>query len=192
MKINPDSNVVAQHIQKIIGGSPRSLRFKEPTKGTTLRIDAYEQRPWGGVTTYATVGLSSFPMCQDGKEFPVRAELLASAYGANDEVSFLLSEVSFHVMKSGWMCSPGSVLRDVVKKVGISSSLEHVYFNSPFLWDGELGSTLISGVTVAWLMLVPITEAEYQFYKQSGHEALEARFSAAEIDIFNLGRKSII
>jgi len=190
MNINPDINLVARHIQKTIGGSPRSLKFKESIKGTILRIDAYEQRPWEGVTTYATIGLSSFPMYQDGKEFPVRPELLASAYGTNDEVSFLLSEVSFHVMKSGWMCSPGTVLRDVVKKVGISRSLEHVYFNSPFLWDGEMGSTQISGMTVAWLMLIPITEAEYQFYKQRGHEALEASFAVAQIDIFDLGRKS--
>ena len=192
MTNNPDPSAVGKHVRGVIGGTPRALHFKEPTKGTTLRVDVFEQRPWEGVTTYATVGLSSFPMYQDGKEFPVRPELIATTYGTNDEVSFLLSETAFHVMKAGWMCSPGSVLRDVVKKVGISSTLEHVYFNSPFLWDGGLGSTQISGTTVAWLMLIPISNSEYLFYKQNGPDSLEKRFGAAEIDVFNLSRKSVI
>ena len=45
---------------------------------------------------------------------------------------------------------------------------------------------------IAWLLIVPISEQEKNYAIANGWEALEDIFEKADIDIFNLNRKSII
>ena len=44
--------------------------------------------------------------------------------------------------------------------------------------------------TVAWLLAVPITDAEAAYAGQHGAEALEDLFERAQIDLFDLDRDS--
>jgi hypothetical protein len=46
--------------------------------------------------------------------------------------------------------------------------------------------------TVAWLLAVPISDAEAQLRAERGSDALETRFEEAEIDIFNPNRHSVV
>ena len=59
------------------------------------------------------------------------------------------------------------------------------------MWEGfktlEFGNR-----EIAWLLIVPISEQEKNYAIANGWEALEDIFEKADIDIFNLNRKSII
>ncbi len=72
-----------------------------------------------------------------------------------------------------------------------SSTLNHVLLLPPFLW-ASLKTLELDDKTVAWLMAVPISDAELDFAERMGVDALETAFEKAQIDVFDLNRASVI
>jgi antitoxin YqcF len=62
----------------------------------------------------------------------------------------------------------------------------------PSLWDERLASRVVGAKTVAWLMAVPVSEAEANFAEQNGLDALETRFEQREVDVTDLERGSAV
>lgn len=71
------------------------------------------------------------------------------------------------------------------------SEMEHVLFTSPFIWD-KLKTIDFPDKKVTWLLAGPISTKEFLFAEKEGLEALETLFEKEEIDIFNVGRNSIL
>ena len=93
-------------------------------------------------------------------------------------------------MGGGRRCEPGEVFVDVIPPA-VSTTLRHTLLVPPFLWEEGLDSVVVDYKTVAWLLAVPISDAEAQFRAEQGADALESRFEEAEIDIFNPNRQSV-
>jgi len=74
----------------------------------------------------------------------------------------------------------------------LSKTMKHALFVPPFLWEEALETLELPERTVAWLLAVPISEAEYQFAEREGSEKLEDLFVKHQIDIFNLERESVL
>jgi hypothetical protein len=50
----------------------------------------------------------------------------------------------------------------------------------------------VDDVSIAWLMIIPISGSEFDYLAKNGSDALEELFTANDIDVFNLNRKSVI
>lgn len=95
------------------------------------------------------------------------------------------------MLNSGWFAAPGVVFPDVLAMYSASSTMKHLLFLPPFLWDDQLRSMTFEGWQLGWLMAVPISERELQVAQNEGVPALEDRFEAHQIDVFDLERASV-
>ncbi len=100
-----------------------------------------------------------------------------------------LASAAFHSMRSGDVYHPGAAIENYVRLYFPDSPLPHLYFTSPFSWD--LRTFGAGSRTVTWLQAMPISAAERDFLKSDGDIALEQRFSAHAINVYDLNRPSV-
>ena len=72
----------------------------------------------------------------------------------------------------------------------LDTEMAHIFLTSPFVWD--FTNQTFSDKIVTWLQAVPISDAERAYAVAKGTAALEAAFERAQIDVFDLFRKSAI
>jgi antitoxin YqcF len=162
--------------------------------GETYRVDIAQaaDSPWPGVTSHGTLGLSDYPLIDEGKEFPARCELVGACATGYKLFPNVIATCSFNIMKQHWFACPGRIFEDVVAMYYPSFPMRHVMFSEPFPWDDALPTTELPGKMVAWLLVVPVSDAEMQYARSSGPEALRDVFKREEIDIFDLERRSVL
>ena len=66
-----------------------------------------------------------------------------------------------------------------------------ILFTDPFLWEDQLKTLNLETKTVAWLLAVPISEAEYRYAAEHGAEQLEKILAKYQIDVTDINRASI-
>ena len=71
-----------------------------------------------------------------------------------------------------------------------STTVPHLYFSAPFLWESSLKTLDCGTKKVSWLLAVPISDAEYEYLIEHGDSALEDLLEKQRIDIFDLTRSS--
>lgn len=149
--------------------------------------------PHVGVNTFATVGLSEHALMTNGADFGTRVEFIAACGTAFSGLDAVISTAAFGVINSKWFCAPGIIFPGVVSMhPGVSKTMSDVYFAYPFLWGMRLNSTTLSGHTVAWLQVVPVSKRETAFALAHGSEKLEQLFERSPFDIFDLNRPSVV
>ena len=147
-------------------------------------------RPCRGITTYATIGLAEYDIGLMNHDLELRIELLGTCDTSKEFFANILASTAFEIMKLG-KCRYGMVVNDVIKKYVQDSDMKHVYLMNPFLWDG-FETVNVDMISVAWLLIVPISDAERDYLQQNGFDALETKFEEMEIDIFDIYRNSVI
>lgn len=163
-------------------------------------IDIAEARncPERGVISYATLGLSDYPLIFKGEEYSVRIELLGASYQRfakrTEDFSSALATASFFIMKNKWFCAPGMVFARMLDYYNLSRTLYHLLFVPPALWDNHFNTVLdLGSKRVTWLLAVPISDAEAQLvHEQQSSEQLETLLERYEVDIFDLNRRSVV
>ncbi|PCE23750.1 hypothetical protein BWP39_29155 [Paraburkholderia acidicola] len=148
--------------------------------------------PQKGVISYATIGLSGYPLIRNGEEFNARVEFLGACGSIFPGFNKILATLSFCVINSKWFCAPGVIFPGVMDMYDASTTMSDIYFANPFLWDDRFKSVEIGEKTTAWLLAVPISKKETEYAKRYGSEKLEELFSEKDIDIFNLNRASVV
>lgn len=192
MSVSAENKAIAKYALAAFGGSPTVQAYHHDTEEYSVDILRCEDRPCQGVTSYSTLGLSDYPMYKDGEEFrPTRLEIAGACATADVSFANVLAGAAFCVMRTGRLCYPGSVLRGYVAEYFPSTTVPHLYFNAPFLWEDSLRTLDCGTKEVSWLLVVPISEAEYEYLMQHGDKALEDLFEQEQIDIFNLQRESV-
>ena len=73
-----------------------------------------------------------------------------------------------------------------------SSTMNHLLFVPSFLWEGSLETLDLDSKRAAWLLAVPISEAEYRFAEHKGVEKLEDVFEKNKIDIYSINGPSVV
>lgn len=183
--------------EKDLGRLIRS-RFGENTKVVRFGDDQEEQCtfivsgvdcPERGVTSYGSVGLYKAPQRVGGSQILV--EIVAACASATANIDNLLASCVFDAIKNRSQVIYGSFIENIALQYGISSTLNHVAFVSPFLWD-DLDKLEVEGRSVYLLLMLPISDAELSFLKGNGIDALEKRFSENQIDIFDINRPSVV
>jgi hypothetical protein len=162
--------------------------------GETYHVDIAQaaDSPWPGVTSHGTLGLSDHPLIDNGTEFPARCELVGACATGYKFFANIMATCAFNIMKQRWFACPGRLFPDVVSMYYPAFPMRHIMFQEPFPWDGALDTAELPAKTVAWLLVMPVSDAEMQYALSAGPDALGDVFKHEQIDIFDLERPSVI
>ena len=187
MEIN---KVIAKKELEVFGGIPNVTRYWNDGKNRSIDILTCENRPYDGVNSYATIGLSQIDIGihSDGK--PLRVELVGACDTKEKNFIETLTLIAFEIMKRG-QCKYGQLIKDAIMPLELISDMKHVYFMEPYVWD-EFKTIEFEGYNVTWLLVIPISDGEIDYAIKNGTDALESLLEKHNIDIFNLKRKSVI
>ncbi|GGN93752.1 antitoxin YqcF [Actinoplanes lobatus] len=184
------NRALARDLADTVGGTPTARRYYlDDARTRHVDIAKFVDRPQPGVITYATLGLSDTPLPRQ-----VRPPLGVEVLGVCDaKVAFhvVLAAIAGRVKTRSEHGEPGAVFPNVVP-AQMSATLRHAVLVPQFLWESAFGTRVVDYKTVAWLLAVPISDAERDFCAEHGPDALEARFEQARIDIFNPNRPSAV
>ena len=184
------NKIIARKELEVIGGKPQVYRYWDEKYKKSVDILSCVDRPYPGVISYATIGLSEYDigMLSDNKKF--RVELLGAC---DEEEKFfvnILSTTAFEIMERH-NCGYGHIIPNVISQYIKDCEIKHIYLMNPFLWDG-FKTVEFEDRKIAWLLIIPISNQEKEYAIANGWDALETKFEEADIDIFNLKRKSIV
>lgn len=186
---------IAKKVSDAFGGMSKVRRYWDANESSYVDLLATHDSPQRGVTSYSTVGLSGWPLMIDDREYEARLEMVGVCGSRFTGFDRALVTSAFCVINSKWSCFPGRIFPDVLSMYNASSTMSHFLFVPPFLWGELEESIVIEGRTVAWLMAVPISEAELQFGRKYTEnypsDALTAEFEHRQIDVYDLNRSSI-
>jgi antitoxin YqcF len=171
---------------------PHVRRYWDDAESHHIDIAQVTDSPAPGTTSHGTLGLSDYPLIENGAEYPVRCELVGTCASAFDFFPNILATSAFNIMTRQWFAAPGRIFPDVVAMYYPSFHVRHVMFCDPFPWDEDLTTAEFPAKTVAWLLAVPVTEAERDYALSSGPHALVEVFVREQMDLFDLKRPSVV
>lgn len=186
-----EKKIIARTLVGAFGGTPHVVKFWDDSKKNAVDILISLDSPQVGFTSYGTVSLSDAPLYQDGIEYSARLEILGICDSASINFPNILATAAFCIISSKWFCFPGAIFPDILSMYDASSTMRHLLFVPPFLWEEKIKTLSLKAKTVTWLLAVPISDAECNFANLNGVAALENKFSEVQIDIFDLNRTSI-
>lgn len=183
---------VAKRILESVGGKPKVIEFNDLNNISTIDIFIGLDRPYEGVTTYSTIGLSEYTVgleLEGNKE--LRVEFIGASENNFDKFANIVSSCAFNIINNNFGCKPGVVYPNVIHEYYGDSEMKHVLITNPFLWE-NLNNIETTNKVITWLMLVPISDKEFEFLRRNGSDKLEDIFESKNIDIFDIYRKSIL
>ena len=124
-------------------------------------------------------------------EFPVRLEIAGACASQADQFANVIAAAAFCIMQTNRLYRPGSVMHGYVREYFPSTSVPHLYFTAPFLWEDALKTLDCGSKSVSWLLVVPVSDAEARYLGQHGGDALESLFEKEQIDVFDLNRAAV-
>ncbi len=181
--------LIGRYVRSMLGTDTSVHRYADDHEAHDLFIATGSNWPIEGVTSYGTIGLSNYPVPVGCDR--VNLELLGACATATKNFDNVIASCAIERMKNGSPITYGSTIRDVVAQYAISQTMEHVFFASPFLWEG-FAPRFFAGTEVHWLMAIPISESELAYLEGHGSNSLEARFEAAQIDVFDISRPPVV
>ncbi|AGX44481.1 suppressor of fused domain protein [Clostridium saccharobutylicum] len=192
MSIHNENKIIAKSAFDAFGGKPLVTKYWDDKKENSIDILSCSDRPYNGITSYSTIGLSSYSIGYKADTVPLRVEIVGACASGVDCFRNIVASCAFNIMNTKFKCYPGVIFENVVKFYMPDCFMKHILFISPFLWDDRLKTLSFEDKKVAWLLAIPISEEEFKYAKDKGSDALEELFEEKQIDIFNLNRKSIL
>jgi hypothetical protein len=188
----PENKQLARHTASAFGGKPEVRAYHHDHVKLSVDILSCVDRPSEGLTSFATLGLSDHPMAdREGKEFPVRIELVGACASGAKLFPNIIASAAFHVMRNRQFFGPGVALPGYVAEYYKDTTVPHLYLSAPFLWEETLRTLELPTKKVTWLLIVPISDDEARYLATSGDEAFEDLLQRHDVDIFDLARPSV-
>ncbi|MTH54541.1 suppressor of fused domain protein [Bacillus mangrovi] len=191
MSITKENKMIAKSALEAFGGKPSVSRYWDENNDSNIDLLSVLNKPFDGVTSISTIGLSEYPIEYSIDEKPLRIEIAGACGSEFEYFANVLSACAFNIINTKMHVSHGEVFKDVIKMYDSESEMKHVLFTSPFIWE-NLDNIDFPDKKVTWLLAVPISTEELLFAKKEGTEALEDLFEKEDIDIFNLNRQSVL
>ena len=186
---SPFERDLGKVIRAEFGAETKVVRFGDDDGANDCFIVSGADCPVDGVTSYGSVGLSRHS--QRAGTTNMKVEILAACASVTPHIDNLLASCVFDCVKNGASIIYGARISNIVSQYGISSTLEHVTFVAPFLWQG-LNRLEVLGQDIHCLMMLPISDSELAYLESHGIDALEALFDEHQIDIFDISRQPVI
>jgi hypothetical protein len=172
------------------GGQPEVRRHHDQDESNAIDILTCIDRPGPDLSTYSTLGLHLVSNFLDGVD--IRIEIAGVAESAASDFPNLVGTAAFYVMKDRWLGAPGVIFPGLLREYGLSTTLEHLVFVTPFPWSELESVELGEGITAHWLLAVPISESERSFLLDRGFDAFEDRMEAQDVEYWRLNRASMV
>ena len=186
--------------------SVRVLRYPHETEadeeGRTTEwhcdVVVVDNVPAAGFTTYATVGARELPTnvtTPDGRLF--RSEFVTVGRTGHRAMADVLDACALAVATGSIHVAPGAVIPGAVGLVDSGRRCEHLVLTPPFLWPelqvvDETGGPDGTGPLLTRLQAVPITTAEMSAIGRDGADALFGLLDAANADVTDPDRPSVV
>jgi len=171
MTITNDNKFIAKTALNNFGVKPIVTKYWDDNNVSNIDILESENRPYEGVTSNSTIGLSDVSTGYSVEERDIRVKIVGACAASNDIFSNILSTCAFNIINSKLSISHGQIFNDVVNMHYPNSEMKHVLFTSPFLWE-DLMTLDFSDKKVAWLLAIPISTDELLLAEKEGKEAL--------------------
>ncbi|KPV58254.1 hypothetical protein QJ48_17385 [Paenibacillus sp. A3] len=191
MSISNENKVIAKSALNAFGGKPSVSKYWDNNNKSSIDLLSVVNRPFDGVNSYSTIGLSDHSIKYTVDETPLRVEIVGASATGYEDFPNVIATCAFCVINSNYTIAHGETFRDIIKMYYPESDMKHVLFLSPFLWE-DLKTLDFPNKKVAWLLAVPISENEYMYAQEKGTDSLEELFEKEQIDIFDLERKSVL
>ena len=188
--VTEENRQIARTVAEVFGGAPAVHTWWDAEKKHSVDILSSEGSPAPGVTAYATVNLSNTALTDAAND--LRVELLGACKSDVEGFPGMLSTCAFNVIENGAVIAPGVIFPDVVTTYELSTTLKHILFVPPFFW-GEAPETLrMPKRTVAWLLALPISDAELEHLVAKGVPSLMDIMEEKRPDVFDMNRPSVV
>lgn len=173
-------------LSPVLGVAPKVFSFGDETENHKIRILICPDPTDEEVRFFSTIGLAELAPENH------HTEILGACYADFADFGNMISSIAFFIIKDKWKSAEGSVFETLVEMYYPKSEMKHIYFTSPFLWEDKLEAFSVEGISVRFLLAIPISQSELEFLTQHGQEAFEDLLQENNIDIFNIERKSVV
>lgn len=194
MQPSPDNVKMAQFVAQAIGIEPHVYPYYDNDRSHELHILQLTDPIDPNVGINMTVGLSDHEnlVAVEGGHQNIPIELFMASYKEFEQAANVLSTTAFYIWKDKYECRPGNVFKHMVDMYIKDTDMKHIYFTQPFLWEDKLDQLQLGSKKVAFLLMIPCSDAEVHYKLQHGDDAFEQLLQDNDIDIYDLNRKSVI
>jgi hypothetical protein len=147
--------------------------------------------PRTGINSFSTIGLSVMPIGYLSGSVYLGSELVGMAAAGFDRYIDVLSACVDDILHLKARLFPGAVYKDAFKKIYPDVTVKHLIFDTPRGWEKDPLTIDLGLRQAAWLMAVPVTEAELRLYSDSDSGELQDRFDEQNTDLAVLNRAPV-
>lgn len=186
---------VAAYAAERFGGHSQVIRYYSDDRRMQVDILSKQNSPQPNLVSYATIGMSGFDNGMALGDLPLRVEVVGIANTDWPMIANGLASCAFAVETGEFRCRPRETLTDVFAELDEGITTPHALFWFPFAWDTSFEGIADDDVTVKWLQVIPISDAELSFVTNGGEAAADElidRFESLSTDIWDLGRRSVL
>jgi len=192
MPISKQNKIISKALQSVFNGIPKYTRYADEIGQSTIDIISCVDRPWKGTTSFGTLGLSDYSIGKKVDGVPLGVEFVGCCESNFDFFPNILATCAFNIINSKFKCEPGTIYPDVIREYA-NSEMKHVMLTTPFIWEKNLDTLDFSPHKITtWLLIVPISDNEFDLAKKKGTDALAALLEEKDIDILDLLRSSSV
>jgi hypothetical protein len=166
------------------------VRYADAKDVNTVDVLTAHGTPIAGISAHATLGLSDHSLDLELDGAPLRVELMLALKSEFAAAPTLLAACAFNIINAGYKTGPGFVHPEAMAAYAPASAMRHVLLQPAFSW--VLETQTLPSKSVAWLQLLPISDAELAFSETHGAEALETLIDQSGVDHFDPNRRSVI
>lgn len=180
-----DNKKIANYALDFIGGNPEVFTYYNDDE--TKKIDIMFCKDDANFSVVSTIGLSSVDIGMTFENKPLRVELIILGSATEEIFGNILASAAFWVGENHY-CNFGIVIDNVIDA---ETDLKHVILMQPSIWKDYKPYELENNI-VAWLMAIPINDAEKNYIEQNGVDAFDKILEESQIDLTDLHRKSCV
>jgi antitoxin YqcF len=188
---SPDNLKILESLTDVIG-EVKTTRPLHEHDGRRMEIVIAEDSPRTGINSYSTIGLSVIPIGYLSGSVYLGAEIVSAAAAGFVNYMDVLAACVDDILHSKFRLFPGAVYKNAFKDTYPDVCVKHLIFDTPQGWNKDLLTLDLGTRQVAWIMAVPVTDAELRLYSGSESGELQEQFEARKIDLFDLTRPSVV
>jgi antitoxin YqcF len=192
-EISIKNKKISEFIEGVFKRTSKITEYTDNEEKSTISILEFADHPVRKVVSYATLGLSDHMLTSHESGKPVGIEVVAVCRSDYTLFGSILSTIAFYLINSQFPIYPGTIYEGVISLYSeIKTQMKHILFVYPTAWKTKFETLDFDEVSVLWMMAIPISDAENQYAKDNGFNALGHLLEKNEIDVYDLCRKSVL
>lgn len=188
MTLTSNAKAAARELARTWSKTPTVHRHWDENEKHSVDIASCIDSPFDGRISVGTVTLSNHDLGLGS----LRVELIGAFPSSFEDAANVAATCAFNAFKDGVPTRPDAIHENVLSLYTPSTALPHVLLADPFLWPDGPETLQERDLTIAWLMIVPISDNERRFSSANGPAALTSLLEQQHVDILDLNRKSAV